>query len=527
MKRIGSVPFLVLVLVLVIGMGANVQTASAKTVKASVSGKRVKVGGQLSIKAGTKGVRYQSSDSAVASVNASGVITGKKAGKVTITVKKAGYQSKKIALTVKAVKGKPSLDVALDEVQLTSPKIKKTGENSYQYSAVIKNTAKQGKVLKVKYYYQVQVKEKVVSSLPAVASASMTIPRRMGEEDATGEQSGTGTQPAEETAAPQPTATTAAPSYTWKTQKKTVVLTAQNIKPGKKSARVKCEGDASGTIRGMQLTKVELYTGEAVYTYRASTRKGTLKWSDVDLTGPEITGWVGKKSVYNGEPVWICYADKKDTYRFKDHVKAVDARDGKVPVTVDTSKIKWNKEGIYKVYYTAKDKSGNKTKAWAKVQVYKPGVAEKMADIILSTSIKSGSDVQKLRSIYEYVKGHCSYVGSGSHTNWRATAVKGIRNHSGDCFTYYSISKLLITRAGIPHIMIRRYPERTGSNHWWNLVYVKGGWYHFDTTPRSRKGYFCLQTDAQLHMYSTGSTFRFREELYPKRATKKISRNPI
>lgn len=524
MKKMGS--FSLLMLVFVLAIGSHTQTVSAKAVKASVAGKQVKVGKQLSIKAKTKGVRYQSSDSTVASVSASGVITGKKAGDVTITVKKSGYDPKEIALKVKAVKGKPSLDVALDEIKVVSPKMKKTGEQSYQYSAVIKNTAKKGKILKVKYYYQIQVKEKVADPLPGLVATGTPVPRKAEETAVTETQTGTDAQ-AGENAVPNPTATAAPAAYTWKDRKKTVVLTAQNVKAGKKSARVKCEGDASGSVGAMHLTKVELYTGEAVYTYRDSTHKGTLKWSDVDLTGPEITGWVGKKSVYRGEPIWICYSDKKNTYRFQDHVKAVDARDGKVAVSVDTSKIKWNKEGIYKVYYTAKDKSGNKTRAWAKVQVYKPGQAEKIADIILSTSIKSGSDVQKLRSIYQYVKGHCSYVGSGSHTNWRATAVKGIRNHSGDCFTYYSISKLLITRAGIPHIMVRRYPSRAGSDHWWNLVYVKGGWYHFDTTPRSRKGYFCLQTDAQLHMYSTGSTFRFREELYPKRAKKKISRNPI
>lgn len=500
-KKVGRTLLVLLPMILLFLIGSRSQIAGAKTVQASVSDKRLSVGEQLSIRSKTDQLRYQSSDSTIASVSDQGIITGKSAGKVTITVKRSGYQSKKIALTVKQPKGKPSLDVALDEVKLQFAKMKKVGDRRYQYSAVIRNNAKRGTIARIDYYYQIQVQELVLE-------------KSAGQANTTSQAASSANLPP-------------AASKKWTTRNRTVVLTAKNIKAHRKSSRIYCEGDASGKVSAMQLTKVKMYTGEAVYTYQVAQKKGKLSWSNVDLTGPVISGWVGKRSVYQGEPIWLCYSDMKNKYHFKDHVKAVDARDGKVPISVDTSRINWDKEGIYKVYYTAKDKSGNQTKAWAKVQVCKPGTAEQIADIILKNKIKSGSDVEKLRRIYQYVQGSCSYTGSGSHTDWRATAAKGIRNHSGDCFTYYAIAKLLITRSGIPHIMVRRYPERPGHNHWWNLVYVRGGWYHFDTTPRSRKGYFCLQTDEQLHMYSTGSTFRFQENLYPKRAKKKISRNPI
>lgn len=547
MKKISSILLLVFMTVCLCTINSTTQAAAAKKtdkksvkpVKASVSKKRLDAGKTLKIHAKTSRVKYSSSNSNIAYVNEEGVITGKRAGEVTITVKRAGYQSKKIPLTIRAVQGKPTLAVACDEVKLRSVKMKKIDGNRYQYSAIIHNTAKKGTIQRISYYYKIETQDSEAED------------RKSSEKNDTGESSESNNAESSAVSSAEPSATSSAQPSTGNMDElsmkdylsivseeendgadtnskgKIVVLTAKNIKAGKKSSRVSCEGDISGKISAMHLSKIVMYTEEARYVYDAKRGTGSAKWYGKDQTGPVITGWVRGKSVYQGEPLLVCYTDRKGSYNFKEHVQAVDARDGKVPVSVDTSHINWDKEGIYKVYYTAKDDSGNQSKTWAKVQVYKPGTAEQIADIILRTKIKSGSDVQKLRKIYQYVPTSCSYVGFGSHTNWRATAVRGIRSHKGDCFTYYSIAKLLIVRSGIPHIMMRRYPERPGNNHWWNLVYVKGGWYHLDTTPRLRKGYFCLQTDEQLWMYSTGSTFRFNKALYPARAKKRISRNPI
>ena len=276
----------------------------------------------------------------------------------------------------------------------------------------------------------------------------------------------------------------------------------------------------------MKLIKAYLYTGDALYVYNGKKDTGTLKWGKKDKKAPVFSGWVGKESIYNKEPIRICYSDRKKTYKFKDHVSAVDDRDGKVSFKVDTSKIRWNKEGIYKIYYTAKDRAGNVGKAYAKVQVYVTGTAENVADEVLRSVInKSWSEEKKLRAIYRYTKGHCSYVDTGSHTDWRKAGLNGIRYQSGDCFTYYAVAKLLISRAGIYNLTVTRFPAYS-SHHWWNLVYVRDGWYHLDTTPRHRAGEFCLVTDEQLRSYSTGTTFAFDQKKYPKRAKKKISHNP-
>lgn len=486
----------VLMLLEIFGGSAPV---SAKSVRVSVPKKTVQVGSRILLKAKTQRVKYKSSNSSIAFVDRDGYVTGKRPGRAKITISRKGYKARVVTVKVKAVKKNLTLDVAPDEIKLLSAKMQKQEDGHYQYSAVVKNTAKKGVVHKIQYYYQITAGSIDAESEPKPASPA------------------TGTS-----------VSVGGAGYIKKEYKKRqVVLTANNIRAGKKSSRVKCEGDYSGKISAMKPFKVVLYTGEAVYTYQAASGTGKLAWSDKDMSGPVISGWIGKKSVYNGEPIWVCYGDRKGIYNFKETVRAVDARDGKVAVSVDTSRINWNREGVYKVYYTARDKAGNKTRAWAKVQVYKPGKAERIADIILASTAKSGSDVKKLRNIYKYITGHCSYVGKSVHCHWRKAAVTGIRNHRGDCYTFYSISRLLCSRAGFPTVMIRRYPFNTGNDHWWNLIYVEGGWYHFDTTPRQRKGYFCLQTDAQLRIYSTGSTFRYGPKRYPKRAVKRISRNPV
>lgn len=470
---------------LVILLFGNANQAEAKNVKASVPKSSVSVGERVAVKSATADVTYKSSNTSIAYVHRDGVITGKKPGIAVITVSKKGYKKKTFNITIKESPKKPVLPIVIDEVEMKKQEITQKEDGSHIFSAVIKNNAAKSTLKKIEYSYQINEEIEVPDNLDEEGNPIKTI------------------------------------------QSKTVTLTAKSVKAGKTSARVSCEGDYSGSLDSMKLKEIHLYAGEALYIYHVQTNSYTLKWGTSDKTAPVIRGWVKSKSAYNGCALRVCYSDKKSTYHFKEHVTATDARDGKTKVSVDTSEINWNKTGVYRIYYTSKDSAGNIAKSWAKVQVYAAGEPEKIADLILSSITKSSwSDEKKLRKIYTYVKGHCSYTGDGSHSNWRMAALKGIKSGNGDCFTFYAMSRLLITRAGISNIMVRRYPSRKGYDHWWNLVYVKGGWYHFDTTPRRRGGKFCLVTDAQLRLYSSGSTFRFKESLYPKRATKKISPNP-
>lgn len=417
---------------------------------------------------------FTSSNTLVAFVNDRGFITGKRAGKAMIKVKRPGHKVHKFRIQVQKRKKKPEkLPVCIDEAELVPVDMQEKEDGTMEFSAYVRNLAEKGMIQKIEYHYQIT---------------------QSGENG----------------------------------EIKDVCLVAEKIHAGENSAVVKCEGDASGVMEAMQPVKIKLYTGDALYVYDAQDDVYRFRWGREKTVPPVISGWVGENSYSRKDIYRVYYSDRKNTYSFKEHVKAVDAHGNKVKVKVDTSGINWKKSGVYKIKYTATDKNGNTAKAWAKAQVYVKKNPEKIADDILKKITKKNwSDTKKARAIYKYIQTHHSYVGRGSRANWRTVGAENFRSQSGgDCYTYYSMARLLLTRAGIPNIMIKREPAPAGHPHWWNLVYVQGGWYHFDTTPRARSGYFCLVTDAQLKGYSTGYTFRFKESAYPKRATKRISRNP-
>lgn len=527
--------------------------AKNKTLSVKIEKKQVKVGKQISLQVKQEGVTFSSSNEEIACISKEGMITGKKEGNVTIKAKHPGYENFSCKITVIKNETKPNLPVALEEVVLQDAKIEKDASERMKYSAVIKNTASKGTIKKIEYYYEIDMADTTeITPLGKEDKQENSISTERNllkkENVATGSviSGSVAEEEIEKTKEPleagsiQPTETpksTEVPVVSTgsvvvkeqkvKTKKAIVHITAKNIKAGKKSGRVSCEGDVSGNLSNMKLKQIKLYAGKALYVYDAKKEQGSLDWGVKDKAKPQFSGWIKKQSYSSGGEVYqVYYSDRKDSYNFTKYITAVDERDGKVKVTADTSKIDWKKSGVYKVIYTAIDKAGNKATTWAKVQVYVTGTAEKMADRALSSIIKeSWSDTKKARAIYDFVGEYLYYSLTNNHSDWRSVGLNGLRYRNGDCYTHYAVARLLLTRAGIPNLLIKRYPVY-GARHFWNLVYVSDGWYHFDATPRLRKGRFCLVTDAQLYGYSSGNTFSFDRSLYPKRATKTISRNP-
>jgi hypothetical protein len=302
-----------------------------------------------------------------------------------------------------------------------------------------------------------------------------------------------------------------------------------------KTSKLKAGATKTFTVKGkttktsgqMSFTSLAVTSNKMIDTYNYTKKTTKLDYATADKTAPKISGFIGENSYNEGIPYRIVYSDDKDFDYFK-YITVTDNRDVKVDVKVDTSKVDFNKTGTYTITYIATDKAGNKTKAKAKIGVRVPTSLDSMCDSILKKITKSNwSDTAKARAIYKYTRGHISYTGYSDKSSWESEAVNGIRYGRGDCFTYYAVARALLTRAGIPNIEVRRVkPDWRGhTRHWWNMVYVQGGFYHYDTCPSSRGGRFCLVTDSQLkeHSRTHGNGHIWAYSKKPKSATKILS----
>lgn len=140
---------------------------------------------------------------------------------------------------------------------------------------------------------------------------------------------------------------------------------------------------------------------------------------------------------------------------------------------------------------------------------------DQLADQILAGIIHEGmSKREKAVAIYQWVRGNLRYTYQPNNSDWVLAAHEGLKKRRGECYTFYSVSLELLSRVGIESIEVIRSRD---NNHWWNLVHVEEGWFHFDTTPRSDNKEFCLMTDRQLLEFSDahGRSHMFERSLYP------------
>ena len=212
----------------------------------------------------------------------------------------------------------------------------------------------------------------------------------------------------------------------------------------------------------------------------------------------------------------LAYIGKSISY--KSGVSVSDNCDGEVSFYVDNSAVNPNVEGAYPVRYVATDAAGNTAVVSATVHVYQLEITDaelnRRLDAILSGIITSGmSAVEKCHAVHRYVMSNVHYRNDGEKVDWKRSAYFGIETNSGDCFTYYALSRALLERLGFETMCIERSAEarskRVDGTHFWNYVNIgtanEPAWYHFDTTPLRNDPYsgkFCLVTDEQLSYYN-------------------------
>ena len=252
-----------------------------------------------------------------------------------------------------------------------------------------------------------------------------------------------------------------------------------------------------------------------------------------DHKGPIIRGVHDLETVTNNEPDYF------------DGVTAKDDYDEDPVIRIDDSKVDYENPGTYEVKYIAIDKANNFTTRTVMLKITKGtgnadaasdseydvsgsesggggggggGGSSRLSDAKrLASRVLSGlwrsNDVETARAIFNWVHNHVYYANCGS-LSYAQAAYRGFSRRSGDCYVYYSCCKMLLDLAGIPNMMVKRYPV-TGSNHYWNLVKLNGQWYHCDSTRfRHRGSIYFMCTDEQIN----DKYHRFNGKLYPARA---------
>lgn len=206
---------------------------------------------------------------------------------------------------------------------------------------------------------------------------------------------------------------------------------------------------------------------------------------------------------------------------YKKGVTATDDIDTDVDLKIDAAGVTLSEVGEYPVVYTATDDAGNQTVVEIIVHV----VAEELptedkinaaADKILSQIINdSMSEYDKAYAIFRWVHDKIAYSDNTPKNGYVDGAYRGLVKKQGDCYTYAMSAKCLLTRAGIKNMDIAKIPAKT--NHYWNLIDLGDGWYHFDATRRRDKSEFFYVNDETLMEYSRNhsGTHNYDVSAYP------------
>lgn len=216
-----------------------------------------------------------------------------------------------------------------------------------------------------------------------------------------------------------------------------------------------------------------------------------------------------------------CYVGEAVAY-FKE-VFAGDNADPKPKLTVDKSKVNSKKAGVYDVTYTAEDEKGNTSSVTVKFTFVEKKTTEEQLDKeverVLGEILTDGmTPAQQAAAIYDYVYKNVIYTGTSDKTDWMSEAYRGLTEGKGDCFTFYSASYALLQKVdGIRVLTVERLNGET--QHFWCLVNLGSGWYHFDACNVGPQNYYAfMKTTEELNRLST-YFWRFDAALYPDVAT--------
>jgi hypothetical protein len=254
----------------------------------------------------------------------------------------------------------------------------------------------------------------------------------------------------------------------------------------------------------------EVWAADFIRGVNASTGVTQLLEKTRDTEPPVISGELDKKS-YIG-----------DAIAYRRGVTVTDNRDKEVRLVVDSSDVDICTEGVYTVRYSATDSSGNQTVVYGTVtivDVMREQVDEMADEVLADILTPDMTQRDQAYAIYTWVRNRMIYNNSRIKDNVPYAAYRGLRYGKGDCYIHYALAEVLLTRAGIGNIPIRRIAG-TPTAHYWSLINVGDGWYHFDATPRvpGANGFMLTESEAEYitRISSIAGYYVYDKSLYPE-----------
>ncbi len=243
----------------------------------------------------------------------------------------------------------------------------------------------------------------------------------------------------------------------------------------------------------------------------------------VDTVPPVITGVKDITVVVGG--------------KIEDYLEGVTVTDNsgeKLKISVDKTRVNLKSVGTYEISYSATDSSGNNTIVRASVIVTEaPSVTEDelntLAKSVFKTEIKTSSimtNYEVAYAIYTWIYNNIEITSTATDTdNLIQAAYDGISNKIGDSFTTMAVAEVFFDIAGISTKRVERLIYNKEAEHYWLLVDIGDGWYHFDACKRTLGASFesFMRTDAEISAFCTANNteyyYRYDKSKYPARAT--------
>ncbi len=230
-----------------------------------------------------------------------------------------------------------------------------------------------------------------------------------------------------------------------------------------------------------------------------------------DVTPPEIKGV---------EPLVIAQGD---AVSYKKNIEVVDDQDENPTLEVDSSGVNVDKRGVYTVIYRATDAAGNTSEKITSVKIVSAKIAAATeetvyakADEILADIITPGmTQLQQARAVFDWVVKNITYSETAGIDDVLSAAYKGMFNRIGDCTVKQKTAEVMLNRLGIKNMEIEKIRDTRG--HYWLLIDVGEGWYHYDPNLQLDGTLIFYWHDADLWEYSNAhkNTHNYDPAKYP------------